>query len=57
MKELCIFEKVEKNGWTVDIFPRNNHSQHKNQLRGSVAPRMAQPTSTGEAFWRAFIEQ
>ena len=35
----------------------NNHSQHKNQLRGSVAPRMAQPTSTGEAFLRAFIEQ
>ena len=36
---------------------RSKHSQHKEQLRGSVAPRMAQPTSTGEAFWRAFIEQ
>ena len=30
MKELCIFEKDVKNGWTVDIFPNNNNNKNKN---------------------------
>ena len=35
MKELCIFEKGVKNGWTVDIFPKFNSFDEKVNTNGT----------------------